>query len=53
MKKEFTTFKKALDWIIRNANDELDFKNLREQLDCHHLFTGRYMLYTRSNRSTN
>ncbi len=45
MKIEFNSCAKAIRWIMLSAKSEVDFQNLREQLDMHYLYTGMYFVF--------
>ena len=46
MKIEFNSCAKALRWIMLHTKTELDFQNLREQLDLNYLYTGQFFIYS-------
>lgn len=48
MKIEFNCCEKAIRWILLHAQTELDFQNLREQLDINYLYSGKFFLYAAS-----
>ena len=45
MKIEFNSCAKAIRWIMLHTRTELDFQNMREQLDVNYMYSGRFFIY--------
>ncbi|MBK8501156.1 MAG: hypothetical protein IPL46_02545 [Saprospiraceae bacterium] len=45
MKIEFNNCAKAIRWILLHTRTELDFQNMREQLDVNYLYSGMFFVY--------